>query len=220
MWPPSAASEHLSTARHLLTLGNPATKTWDASVLRLLATAPATRLLDDLYSQDKSLAKLKQVLHLAVVLSVQGGGQQLEVEHLRSATASCGLLEDTNPLADTILDLPVLELCLLIAVKHLVQIYEGEPFNFEMVYHEFVKFKRRKMPSLTDERSVVSKAWETLVSLELVQPKGRGPHDQFSLHSPGVPTNPDALATAVERHPGCPTEVAQWLSSSHHVASH
>ena len=29
----------------------------------------------------------------------------------------------------------VLELCLIIAMKHITDIYEGEPFNFEMVYN-------------------------------------------------------------------------------------
>ena len=29
----------------------------------------------------------------------------------------------------------VLELCLVIAMKHLTETYEGEPFNFEMVYN-------------------------------------------------------------------------------------
>ena len=28
----------------------------------------------------------------------------------------------------------ILELCLIIAMKHLTDVYEGEPFNFEMVY--------------------------------------------------------------------------------------
>ena len=28
----------------------------------------------------------------------------------------------------------MLELCLIIAMKHLITIYDGEPFNFEMVY--------------------------------------------------------------------------------------
>jgi len=28
----------------------------------------------------------------------------------------------------------VLELCLIIAMKHLTTLHEGEPFNFEMVY--------------------------------------------------------------------------------------
>ena len=28
----------------------------------------------------------------------------------------------------------MLELCLIIAMKHLTTLYEGDPFNFEMVY--------------------------------------------------------------------------------------
>lgn len=222
MWPPSLPSSHLSSALSLLTLSTPSSTSWDTEVQRLLATPPAVKLLEAVYSVDKSLATLKQLLHLAVLFLVQSGADQLELSHLKAAQASCVHLESNNPLADQILDLPILELCLLIAIKHLAQIYDGEPFNFEMVYHEYVKFKRRKMPSLTDERSVVSKSWETLLLLELVQPKsGRaGAGDEFTLHLPAVPAHPDVLASAVERHPYCPTEVAQWLASSHHVASH
>ena len=33
-----------------------------------------------------------------------------------------------------ILGLSILELCLVIAMKHLTEIYDGEPFNFEMIY--------------------------------------------------------------------------------------
>ena len=29
----------------------------------------------------------------------------------------------------------MLELCLIIAMKHITDIYEGEPFNFEMVFN-------------------------------------------------------------------------------------
>lgn len=44
----------------------------------------------------------------------------------------------------------ILELCLIIAMKHLTEIYEGEPFNFEMVYsgkflsliHGFIMIKK------------------------------------------------------------------------------
>lgn len=32
------------------------------------------------------------------------------------------------------LGLSILELCLIIAMKHLTDIYQEEPFNFEMVY--------------------------------------------------------------------------------------
>ena len=35
----------------------------------------------------------------------------------------------------------VLELCLIIAMKHLITIYDGEAFNFEMVYKGVVLIK-------------------------------------------------------------------------------
>lgn len=34
-----------------------------------------------------------------------------------------------------LLGLSVLEICLIIAMKHLNDVYEGEPFNFQMVYN-------------------------------------------------------------------------------------
>ena len=120
------------------------------------------------------------------------------------------MLETSNTLSSQIADLSIMELCLLIAIKHLSQIYEGEPFNFEMVFHEYLKFKRRKMATLPDERGVVTKAWETLVSLELVKLKGgagKGAQEQFVLHVPSLATSPDILAAAIENIPNCPTEV-------------
>ena len=36
----------------------------------------------------------------------------------------------------------ILELCLIIAMKHITDIYEGEPFNFEMVYSGKTVFLR------------------------------------------------------------------------------
>ena len=120
------------------------------------------------------------------------------------------MLEASNSVSSQVADLSILELCLLIAIKHLSQIYEGEPFNFEMVFHEYLKSKRRKMATLPDERGVVSKAWETLVALELVKPKnggGKGAQEQFVLHVPSLATSPDILAAAIEKLPNCPTEV-------------
>ena len=34
----------------------------------------------------------------------------------------------------------ILELCLIIAIKHITDIYEGEPFNFEMVFNGKIFF--------------------------------------------------------------------------------
>ena len=112
---------------------------------------------------------------------------------------------------------------MLIAIKHLEQIYDNEPFNFEMVYPEYIKFKNRKYSMLPEEKSVISKSWETLLELELVSAKtgggGRGGvQDQFSLHVGQVPA--PVLQAALDKYQHCPTEVQQWFSSAHHSASH
>lgn len=222
LWPFQDAAAHLAMAHSLLTLDTTESVEWDRDVQRLLATPAIVKLFASVYNMDKSITLLKRLLYLATVLMVKAGATKLELEHLRSAVDSSVMLESSNSLAAAIADLSVLELCLLVAIKHLAQIYDGEPFNFEMVFHEYVKFKRRKMPNLPEERSVVAKSWESLLALELVRPKGgvRAAGDQYALHLPSLPAAPDVLATAVERHAACPTEVAQWLASSPHAASH
>jgi len=223
LWPVKDAKAHLDLALDLLTLDSETSSTWDREVKALLSTDEAFKLFESLYEIDKSLAALKRLLHFSVVLMAKDVAQQLKMEHLRSATESICMLETSNSLSAQVADLSILELCLLIAIKHLSQIYEGEPFNFEMVFHEYLKFKRRKMATLPDERGVVSKAWETLVGLELVKPKGgagKGAQEQFVLHVPSLATCPDVLASAIEKLPNCPTEVAQWVSSSLHSSTH
>merc|ERR550532_3887915 len=127
---------------------------------------------------------MKQVLHCAVVRMVQAGDSLLQLNHLEAGVDDCGNLE-VNSLTDQLRDLSVTELCLLIAMKHLEEIYDGEPFNFEMMYHEYVKFKRRKFSTLPEDRSVITKCWENLLELELVSAKsggGRGGvQEQYSL---------------------------------------
>lgn len=222
MWPPQDSATHRTTALYLLTLGTSESTSWDSDLKQLFKIPAVIHLLESVYEVTKSLAALKQLLYHSVILMMNSNSEKLTIEHLKVAKDTCLNVEVNNTETNQILDLSIIELCILIAIKHLTQIYDNEPFNFEMVYHEFVKFKRRKMPSLPDDRSVVTKSWENLLSLELVHPKsGRGQvHDQFSLHRVGLSVDPDVLVKAVEKHPSCPTEVVQWLASSHHVSSH
>ena len=50
------------------------------------------------------------------------------------------------------------------------EIYEGEPFNFEMAFHEFDQFASHKARQVKFDRAVMAKAWETLLELEIVTP--------------------------------------------------
>ena len=50
----------------------------------------------------------------------------------------------------------------VVAMKHLTEVYEGEPFNFEMVYREYTKFCHRRSSMQSYERPVIFKAFDQL----------------------------------------------------------
>merc|ERR1719309_193824 len=101
-------------------------------------------------------------------------------------------------LENVIVGLSIVELCLLIAAAHISDIYGNEPYNFEMVKREFVKFKRRRLPALPGGESVIIKCWESLVVQE------------FILNTSLLPRC--VLKKAVENYKNCPVEVVQWMS--------
>ena len=147
---------------------------WNENVEKSLESQAVKKFIEQkVFAVDNSVRQMKRVLYEAVMRMVESGDTVLSLSHLEAAVEAGGNLE-VNSLADQLRDLSVTELCLLIAMKHLEEIYDGEPFNFEMMYHEFVKFKRRKFSTLPDDRSVISKCWENLLELELVSAKGSG----------------------------------------------
>ena len=50
----------------------------------------------------------------------------------------------------------------MIAMKHLETIYDGEPFNFEMVYSQYRKMGQKHSSMNSFERPVVFKAFDQL----------------------------------------------------------
>lgn len=60
-------------------------------------------------------------------------------------------------------DLTVLEICLLISIKHHTEIYDRDPFNFEMILTRYQKFENStesRMESV--DRSIALKSFEHL----------------------------------------------------------
>lgn len=60
------------------------------------------------------------------------------------------------------LGLSVLEFCLMISICHHSEIYDKEPFNFEMIYARYCKFASRNSSLLITKRQVVIKAFERI----------------------------------------------------------
>lgn len=67
-----------------------------------------------------------------------------------------------------IADLSVLEVCLLIAIKHHSEIYDHDPFNFEIIFTRLNKFFKSSHMSPYD-RSTVLASFEKLQVSELGQ---------------------------------------------------
>lgn len=112
--------------------------------------------------------------------------------------------------------LSVLELCLIIAMKHLNSIYEGQPFNFEMVYNEFQKFVQRKTNSMHYfEKPVVLKAFEHLHQLELIKPmEGASVRTQKEYQLMKLLLDSSQIMDALQKYPKCPTDVHLWATSA------
>ncbi|ETE72166.1 Origin recognition complex subunit 4 [Ophiophagus hannah] len=114
--------------------------------------------------------------------------------------------------------LSVLELCLIIAMKHLNDTYEGEPFNFQMVYHEYQKFVQRKAHTVYNfEKPVVMKAFERLQHLELIKPvEGPSNSVQKEYLLMKLLLDNSQVMEALQVYPNCPTDVKQWATTSVH----
>lgn len=56
----------------------------------------------------------------------------------------------------------MLEFCLMISICHHSDIYDKEPFNFEMIYARYCKFVSYNSALLVTKRQVVLKAFERI----------------------------------------------------------
>jgi origin recognition complex subunit 4 len=212
---------HLATNLLLLAPAVDHAAAWNRAIETFMKSKDVVKFLENrVFAYDKSITNLKRVLYLALLNMLESGATKLELTHLVAANDENFASEQTDACDLLIRDLSIVELCLLVAVKHITEIYDGEPFNFEMVFHEYVKFKRRKFTTLPEERSVVYKCWEQLLQLELVLPR---PGDRIKGQQLEYVLNTFQLLDlrkSVEKYPHCPTEVLQWVKSNLHTSSY
>ncbi|PFX32425.1 Origin recognition complex subunit 4 [Stylophora pistillata] len=150
-----------------------------------------------------------------LLIGPRGSGKSLLVKKiLEDLSKTKGVKQ--NLLEVHLNGISVLELCLIIAMKHLVTLSEGDPFNFEMVYQEYQKFAQKKGLSIQSfEKPVVLKAFEHLTALEFVNSI-----DNIAKNTPKeyrlvtLLVDPTQINSALQRYPDCPTEVKQWATSA------
>ena len=208
LFPMRKFEDYFEVIKHYLLVpdvGNSvAKKQWNSHVGKLLQANDVYKTLRRLFACNTTIAYLKQCLYAVLCLLED---DELSNNHLIEVLND----QTTSPECSLLVGLSVLEMCVLISIKHVLYLYEGQPFNFEMAYHEYDKFATRKAKMFRYDRAVVMKAWETLLDLELISPtdKGSKAQKEFRLHSMHV--SPEMIMTAVEN--GLPLPVKEWASS-------
>ncbi|XP_034641059.1 origin recognition complex subunit 4 isoform X2 [Trachemys scripta elegans] len=192
-------------------LYKPFIQKWNKNVQSLSEDRTVQDVLRNHFHCSKDLRSLHMLLMLALS-SITISHPFMTGSDLLEASKLCRM----DSKANIVHGLSVLEICLIIAMKHLNDVYEGEPFNFQMVYNEFQKFIQRKAHSLYNfEKPVVMKAFEHLLQLELIKPlEGLPVRAQREYLLMKLLLDNNQIMDALQVYPNCPTDVKQWATSS------
>ncbi|CAG5131017.1 unnamed protein product [Candidula unifasciata] len=185
--------------------------TWNKNIQCLLGEVSVKDILERQFSLTNDVRGLITLLTYPIC--------QVNAAHPRVTAADVVTsfkLISTDTKSAMLHGVSTLELCLIIAMKHLTDIYDGEPFNFEMVYSEYQKFAQRRSGMQVYEKPVVMKAYEHLQTLELIKSHagGGGAQVQKEYKLMSLLVHPSQILDAIQKYPGCPTEIKQWASQS------
>lgn len=184
-------------------------KSWNSHIEAMAKDTNVSSLLKRQHDITRDIRALKTLLMMSVS-QLSTTRPQLTYQMLTQAQQLLTTEAKTNVLQG----LSILQICLVVAMNHLTAVYEGEPFNFEMVFKEYMKFCHRRSSMQSYERPVIFKSFDQLKSLELVRSvdNTRGVQREYQLVQ--LMMTPAQVTDALLQLPGIPTEVQQWASSS------
>ncbi|KAK0175710.1 hypothetical protein PV327_009439 [Microctonus hyperodae] len=185
--------------------------TWNKYIEKLVSNVTLVNLLKRMYQLDVNERTFRNFLAIAVS-SLDEKHQTLEVNDF--VEASKMLSQDDKIL---ILEgLSVLELALIIAMKHETETFEGEPLNFETVFNRYMKFANQTSSIESVQRPVIMKAFEHIKNLELLAPVGgTNSKSEKEYQYYKFLLTPQQVIEAVKNYPELPTDVKQWVNNSY-----
>ncbi|XP_060632368.2 origin recognition complex subunit 4 isoform X1 [Anolis sagrei] len=184
---------------------------WNKNIESALEHPSVQNVLQNQFHYSKDLRSLSMLLMLALN-NITVSHPYMNSSDFLEASRLCRM----NSKANIVHGLSVLEFCLIIAMKHLNDTYDGEPFNFQMVYNEYQMFVQRKAHTVYSfEKPVVMKAFEHLQHLELIKPvEGTSNCAQREYLLMKLLLDNSEIMDALQLYPNCPTDVKQWATSS------
>ncbi|XP_043599414.1 origin recognition complex subunit 4 [Bombus pyrosoma] len=179
---------------------------WNEYIKSLVSNTTMVNLLKRLYQIDVSERSFRNFLAIAVS-TLSEKHQRLDVNDF--VEASKMFSQDDKVLM--LEGLSVLEMCLIISMKHETEIYDGEPFNFEAIYNRYIKFANQNSSIQTVQRPVIMKAFEHIKNLEFLLPvSGMNSKVEKEYQYYKFVLTSQQVIEAVKNYSGLPTEVSQW----------
>uniref|UniRef100_A0A3Q1IG91 Origin recognition complex subunit 4 n=1 Tax=Anabas testudineus TaxID=64144 RepID=A0A3Q1IG91_ANATE len=184
---------------------------WNGGIETLCEDKSVEEVLQRHFNSSTDFRSIQMLLMLCLS-RVSVAKPTIKPADLLEASRLC--LSDAK--ANMLHGLSILELCLIIAMKHLNDVYEGEPFNLQMVHNEFKKFLHRKSNSMYNfDQPVIMKAFEHLQQLELIRPvDGSSAKTQREYQLMRLMLDHSQIMEALQKYPQCPTDVKQWAMSA------
>lgn len=140
---------------------------WNKEINGLHTKKEIESNLELLFDHNGTLALQKVLLFRIVSLIEELDEQKCKMTTSKMATIINRVVAEdfiqSNSKVDIMRDLSILELSLMIAIKHHNDIYDGDPFNFEIILTRLHKFQNSgDFATGPSDRAVVLKAFDVL----------------------------------------------------------
>jgi len=230
IFPKYSFKEYLTYATTILSMPTSArlfadqkfAKKWNSDVQNLInGNSDVKSILTRLFSTQKELGYLFRFLFIVISQICVMENASLTASLFTSAAAIFPLKDSKTAILKGV---SVMELCLLVSMQRLADLYGlDEPMNFAMIYQEYKKFSEQHsmVSQSVDSRTVVIKAFERLLSLELIRwTDGGGGKGGGGLLKEFRPVQllvgkDQLLETA--RKEKLPTAVEKWIDTAAHA---
>uniref|UniRef100_A0A336N2F7 Origin recognition complex subunit 4 n=1 Tax=Culicoides sonorensis TaxID=179676 RepID=A0A336N2F7_CULSO len=186
---------------------------WNLQVDKLFKDKGVLASLETIFSLDTTVTSLKNLAWDLISLTITENNPDWNPSYVTKTLENS--IDDDK--VQILCGLSVLELCLVIAMKHQTEIYDNDPFNFEMIFNRFQKFANASttMQGMV-EGNLVLKAFEHIKALELIVPVSNlataRQQKMFQMHR--FLLMPSQVKNAVNKYQNLPVDVSQWAMSS------
>lgn len=180
-------------------------KKWNGHISDLIESKRFQSVIERFLEIDISRASLNNSLVL-IISNLRKDDDIIKVTDFEEQLK----IYESDEIVKVLKDLNVLEICLIIAMKHHYEIYE-QPMNFEMIFTRYVKFATAHSLLQSINRPVVMKAFEHIQNLELITFLNMGSsklQKEYQLFNLAA-TN-EQIKEALKGISGLSTEIVQW----------